>query len=196
MNIQLTDSSVADKKPSALIRFLKEINTPMIPEKKTALVWFKTNLRLRDNECLFNAVAENDQVVPFYCLDDNLFQTTVFGFKKAGDFRLKFLKESLQQLDEDLRKAGSGLMLLNGTPEKEISKLAKELGAQRIYAEKEVAPEELSTQKKVIDKLVNLNCSFSTFECRNLFHTTDLPFSIDQLPDVFTAFSKKYRENN
>ncbi|MBB5635004.1 deoxyribodipyrimidine photolyase [Pedobacter cryoconitis] len=50
-----------------------------MPEKRIALVWFKTNLRLRDNECLFNAVAENDVVIPFYCLDDYLFQTTKPG---------------------------------------------------------------------------------------------------------------------
>lgn len=162
-----------------------------MPEKKTALVWFKTNLRLQDNECLFNAVAQNDEVIPFYCLDDHFFQTTKFGFKKSGDFRLQFLKESLQQLDQELRGVGSGLVLLNGSPENEIYKLAKELGAQIIYAEKEIAPEELDTQKNVADKLIDLNCAFSTFECRNLFHSTDLPFSIERLPDVFTAFRKK-----
>jgi len=162
----------------------------MMPEKKIALVSFKTNLRLRDNECLFTAVLENDIVVPFYCLDDHLFQTTAFQFKKAGAFRLKFLKESLQQLDQDLRAVGSGLVLVKGNPEEEILKLVKEYGAQRIYAEKEAAPEELITQKKVTDKLLSLNCSFSTFECRNLYHADDLPFSLEQLPDVFTAFRK------
>ena len=161
-----------------------------MPEKKIALVWFKTNLRLGDNECLFNAVAENDIVIPFYCLDNHLFQMTAFKFRKAGHFRLNFLKESLQQLEQDLRKVGSGLVLVKGSPEEEIFKLVKRYGAQRIYAEKEVAPEELSTQKKVTDKLFSLNCSFSTFDCRNLFHADDLPFSLELLPDVFTAFRK------
>jgi len=162
-----------------------------MPEKKIALVWFKTNLRVTDNECLFNAVSENDQVIPFYCLDDQLFQTTKLGFKKAGGFRLQFLKESLQQLDQDLRKAGSGLVLLNGNPEKEICRLAKELGAQRIYAEKEVAPEELSTQQILTNALDNLDCKMLTFECRNLLHSSDLPFTVAQLPEVFTDFRKK-----
>ncbi|OKS87415.1 DASH family cryptochrome [Mucilaginibacter polytrichastri] len=159
--------------------------------KKIALVWFKTNLRLQDNECLAKAVAENDLIVPFYCMDDELIGTSKFGFKKTGDFRLKFLKESLQQLDEELRSAGSGLVLLNGISEKVIFKLAKEQGAQRIYAEKEVAPEELNTQQKVAGELSKLNCTFSTFECRNLLHSVDLPFPIGQLPDVFTEFRKR-----
>ena len=79
--------------------------------KKTALVWFKTNLRLRDNECLFKALAENDLVISFYCLDDKGLSTNQYGFKKAGDLRFQFLKKSLQQLDKDLRDAGSGLVL-------------------------------------------------------------------------------------
>ena len=159
--------------------------------KKIALMWFKTNLRLRDNECLFKAMAENDEVIPFYCFDDLLFQTTKFGFKKAGNFRFRFLKESLLQLDEDLRKAGSGLLLLRGKPGKEIFRLAKECGAQSLYAEKEVAPEELSTAKEVACELLKLNCAFLTFECRNLFHSADLPFPIAQLPDIFTEFRKR-----
>jgi len=163
----------------------------LMPVKKIAIVWFKTNLRLRDNECLSMAVAENDEIIPVYCLDDNLFQTNSFGLKKAGDMRLKFLKESLQQLDEDLRNAGSGLLLLNGIPGAEIIRLVKESGAHRIYAEKEVAPEELSTAKAIKMELEKMNCSFFEFECRNLFHSADLPFSIAQLPDVFTEFRKK-----
>ena len=159
--------------------------------KTTALIWFKTNLRLRDNECLIKALAENDDVIPFYCLDDKLFQTTNLGFKKAGDFRLKFLKESLLQLDADLRKLGSGLLLIKGVPEQEIARLVEEQGAQSIYAEKEVAPEELRTVTKVKAELLQLNCSFLEFECRNLFHTKDLPFNIAQLPDIFTDFRRK-----
>ena len=159
--------------------------------KKTALVWFKTNLRLRDNECLFKAIAENEEVIPFYCLDERLFEVTEFGFKKAGGFRIKFLIECLQQLDEDLRLAGSGLLLLKGKPETEIYRLAEKIGAQTLYSEKEVAPEELGIAAKVEKEMQKLNCNSLTFECRNMFHTADLPFLINQLPDIFTEFRKR-----
>lgn len=162
----------------------------MVPLKKTGLVWLKTNLRLRDNECLARALAENDEVVPFYCFDDSLLKTLACGSRKMGDFRLRFLKESLQQLDGDLRLAGSGLLFITGAPEKQIPELAKIYGAQSVYAEKEVAPEEVTLHAKVNDKLSALNCTLKTFECRNLFHSLDLPFPITQLPDIFTGFRK------
>lgn len=162
-----------------------------MPVKKTAIVWVKTNLRLRDNECLSKALAENDLVIPFYCLDRQLFSTSQYGFKKAGNFRFKFLKESLQQFDNDLQSVGSRLVLLHGIPEKEICKFAKEQNANVVYAEKEVAPEELGTQKKVADELSKLNCTYLTFECRNLLHSADLPFRLSALPEVFTDFRKQ-----
>jgi deoxyribodipyrimidine photo-lyase len=40
---------------------------------KTAIVWFKTDLRLEDNETLVKAIAQSDQIIPLYCFDDSQF---------------------------------------------------------------------------------------------------------------------------
>ena len=62
---------------------------------KTTIVWFKTDLRIADNETLTKAITQSEQIVPVYCLDDAHFETTVYGFKKTGSFRAQFLLESL-----------------------------------------------------------------------------------------------------
>jgi deoxyribodipyrimidine photo-lyase len=49
---------------------------------KTAIVWFKTDLRLYDNEALVKAIAQGEKVLPVYCFDDADFVTTRYGFKK------------------------------------------------------------------------------------------------------------------
>ena len=54
---------------------------------KNALVWFKTDLRLHDNETLVRAVEQSDEIIPVYCFDESHFKTTEFGFKKTGNFR-------------------------------------------------------------------------------------------------------------
>ena len=66
---------------------------------KTALVWFKTDLRLHDNETLIKAIAQSEFIIPVYCFDESHFTTTDFGFKKTGSFRTEFLLESLIDLD-------------------------------------------------------------------------------------------------
>jgi len=40
---------------------------------KTIIVWFKTDLRLHDNETLVKAIAQGEAIVPIYCFDDSHF---------------------------------------------------------------------------------------------------------------------------
>ena len=73
---------------------------------KRAIVWFKTDLRLHDNETLIKAIAQSDEIIPVYCFDDTQFQITEYGFQKTGSFRAKFLLESVANLDKNLRELG------------------------------------------------------------------------------------------
>lgn len=158
---------------------------------KTALVWFKTDLRIGDNEALVKAIAQSKEVIPVYCFDESHFETTEHGFKKTGSFRAQFLLESLQDLDVKLRELGSGLRIVQGKPEVEIPKLVQEYKVQKVFAKREVAFEEKQTEKKVELELFKLRCEFETVSTSTLYHAEDLPFSIKDIPDVFTNFRKK-----
>jgi len=158
---------------------------------KTALLWFKTDLRLEDNETLMKAMAQCKQLVPVYCFDEAHFETTSFGFKKTGTFRAQFLLESLQDLDKNLREIGSGLLILRGKPEVEIPKIVRLYKAQKVFAKREVAYEEKHTEQRVQNELWKLKCEMETFSTSTLYHAEDLPFSINNIPDVFTTFRKK-----
>ena len=163
---------------------------------KTSIVWFKTDLRLEDNETLVKAIAQSEQVIPVYCFDDSHFETTVYGFKKTGNFRAQFLLESLEDLDKNLRKLGSGLVILRGKPEIEIPKIVDQYKAQKVFAKREVAFEEKQTEKLVQAELFKLRCELETFSTSTLYHAEDLPFSIKDIPDVFTNFRKKTEKDS
>ncbi len=158
---------------------------------KTAIVWFKTDLRLTDNETLVKAILQNDAVIPVYCFDESHFETTEFGFKKTGNFRAQFLLESLVDLDKSLKGLGSGLLILKGKPEIEIPKIVKQYKVHRVYAKREVAYEEKQTEASVQAELWKMQCELLTFSSSTLYHAEDLPFSIKDIPDVFTNFRKK-----
>lgn len=157
----------------------------------TSVVWFKTDLRLHDNETLIKAITESDSIIPVYCFDEALFGTTKFGFQKTGSFRAQFLLESLEDLDRNLRALGSGLVILKGKPEEEIPKLVKQHKATKVFAKREVAFEERNTEQKVQEALFKIKCDFESFSTSTLYHAEDLPFSIKDIPDVFTNFRKK-----
>lgn len=158
---------------------------------KRALVWFKTDLRLHDNETLVKAIATSDEIIPVYCLDEAQFQTTKYAFQKTGSFRAQFLLESIADLDKSLRELGSGLLIVKGNPKVEIPKIAQKYKAYKVYAKREVAYEERQTDALVQSELFKLRCEFETLSTSTLYHAEDLPFSVRDIPDVFTNFRKK-----
>lgn len=157
---------------------------------KTAIVWFKTDLRVTDNEALCKAIAENDHIIPVYCFDDSHFETTSYGFKKTGNLRTQFLLESLTDLDKNLRQLGSGLIILRGKPEEELPKIVELNRSRKLYAKREVAYEEKQTERLVQKALNKVHCELDTFSTSTLYIAEDLPVSIKNIPDVFTVFRK------
>lgn len=158
---------------------------------RTIVVWFKTDLRLHDNETLVKAIAQGDSIIPVYCFDEAHFNNSEYGFQKTGSFRAQFLLESLIDLDNNLRELGSGLVILKGKPEVEIPKIVSQYKANKVVAKREVAFEERQTESKVQEALFKVKCEFQTFSTSTLYHAEDLPFSIKDIPDVFTNFRKK-----
>ena len=158
---------------------------------KRSIVWFKSDLRLQDNETLIKAIAQSDEIIPVYCFDDSHFTTTEFGFSKTGSFRAQFLLESLIDLDTNLRAIGSGLIIIKGKPEIEIVNLAIKHEVYKVFAKEEVAFEEIQTQNLVEKELLKINCQLETFDTSTLYHEQDLPFAIKDIPDVFTNFRKR-----
>jgi deoxyribodipyrimidine photo-lyase len=163
---------------------------------KKAIVWFKTDLRLHDNETLVKAIAQNDQIIPVYCFDETQFEETEYGFKKTGSFRAQFLLEAVADLDKNLRALGSGLMVLKGKPEIEIPKVVSHYKANKLYAKREVTFEEKQTEQLVQTELWKQQCEMLTFSTSTLYHAQDLPFSIKDIPDVFSNFRKKVEKES
>ena len=163
---------------------------------KTAIVWFKTDLRIEDNETLVKAIAISENIIPVYCFDESHFETTTYGFKKTGSFRAQFLLESLYDLDSKLRTLGSGLRIVKGKPEEEIPKIVKQYNANKVVAKREVAFEEKRTEALVQEALFKIKCELETFSTSTLYHAEDLPFSIKDIPDVFTNFRKKTEKDS
>jgi deoxyribodipyrimidine photo-lyase len=158
---------------------------------KKAIVWFTKDLRVHDNAVLNEAIHYFDEVFPIYCLEEAHFGNTPYGFQKTGKFRKRFLKESLLNLNENLKALGSGLVFLKGKPEMAIKEFASKHKVEKVFAMFQIAPEERAVQQSVKAVLQSIDCKFEAIPNQALFWAKDLPFSISQAPDVFTTFRNK-----
>ena len=60
-------------------------------KQKRAIVWFRNDLRLHDNEALTEALRNAEEIMPVYIFDERVFGgETQFGFPKTGRFRCQF----------------------------------------------------------------------------------------------------------
>ncbi|KAL5074261.1 hypothetical protein RYX36_013245 [Vicia faba] len=173
----------------------------------TAIVWFRNDLRVLDNEALYKAWLSSQTILPVYCVDPRLFATTYhFGFQKTGALRAQFLVECLADLRKNLMNRGLNLLIQLGKPEDVIPSLAKAYGAHTVYAQKETCSEELNVERSVSRCLqqvgepsdesvggarsLNNHPKLEFVWGTTMYHRDDLPFDVTCLPDVYTQFRK------
>ena len=156
------------------------------------LVWFRIDLRVQDNNSLFEASKNKKNTIGVYCLDPRQFETNKHGFKKTEKFRAKFLLETLRDLKKNLADLNIPLYILHDIPEKAIPELIDKHVISNLFLQKEWTPDEVLINNKVKEN-INLNDVkwLETYD-QFLFHPNDIPYvSFDKIPEVFTEFRKK-----
>lgn len=167
-------------------------------------MWFRNDLRVLDNEALFNAWISSSSILPVYCFDPRIFSsdTHLFSFPKTGALRAQFLIECVTDLKKNLMKRGINLLIKHGKPEDILPSLVKTYGVHTVYAHKETCSEELNVERllerrlrQVVPSSIEGKSSNPTVKLKliwgsTMYHIDDLPFNSTCLPDVYTQFRK------
>lgn len=95
---------------------------------RTAIVWFRNDLRVHDHPALMAAIAAADRIVPLF-----IFNQALLTGKHASANRNRFLVECLQDLQSSLQKIGGDLLIRSGEPKEVLSKLIEETGASELH---------------------------------------------------------------
>jgi deoxyribodipyrimidine photo-lyase len=157
-----------------------------------AIVWFRNDLRLHDNEALIQAMNVSDEILPIYVFDERVFTgKTSFGFSKTAVFRTKFIIESVTELRKRLVEKGSNLLVRVGKPEEIISEIAGSYKSSWVYCNRERTHEEVLVQDSLEKNLWELGQELVFTRGKMLYYTSDLPFPIMHTPDIFTSFRKE-----
>jgi len=157
----------------------------------TAVVWFRDDLRVRDNPTLADAVAAADRVVPVYTFDPERRGESEYGPAKHAPHRSRFRREAVVDLREALRERGGDLLVRTGRPEDVVPAVADEAGADAVFAGTKPATEELSTERAVRDGLAESGVDLERRWTHTLYHLADLPTPYDAIDDTFTPWRKE-----
>jgi deoxyribodipyrimidine photo-lyase len=159
---------------------------------KKAIIWFRGDLRIHDNESLIEAVNAADHLYPVYVFDERVFHgKTSFGFRKTGIHRARFIIESIHNLRKRLIQKGSNLIVRIGKPEEVLYDLAREWKTSWIFCNRERTYEEVKVQDALERNLWSIGQEVRYNRGKMLYYTSDLPFPVTHTPETFTAFRKE-----
>jgi deoxyribodipyrimidine photo-lyase len=109
----------------------------------SVLLWFRLDLRLRDNPALAAAAATGSAIIPVFVWSPEDAEVCAPGAASRW-----WLHQSLQRLDVSLRKRGSQLIVRRGPATETLAALAREAGAQQIFCNRVYEPAALRLERK------------------------------------------------
>jgi deoxyribodipyrimidine photo-lyase len=160
--------------------------------KRRAIVWFRQDLRLHDNEALTTALRMAEEVVPVYIFDERVFLgETRFGLPKTGRHRARFILESVTDLQANIQSLGGKLLVRVGRPESILAEISQQVKASWVICNRERTQEEVLVQDGLEQKLWGMGVELLYTRGKMLYHTQDLPVPVQHTPDIFTQFRKE-----
>jgi deoxyribodipyrimidine photo-lyase len=144
-----------------------------------ALVWFRRDLRVQDHAALHHALNAHRRV---HCVF--VFDRTILDPLPRCDRRVEFILRAVEEVDAALRAMGGALIVRHGDPREEIPRLAGELGAAAVYANRDYEPSAIARDAEVNRRLAAADCQLLDFKDQVVFERDELmtqggtPFSV------------------
>lgn len=111
---------------------------------RTAIHWFRRDLRITDNTALKACSSFADRVIPVYIASE--WQSS---HRWTGPHRQQFLCGSLEALDQNLRAIGGRLIIRQGGAVAELESLVRETKAEAIFFNRDPDPFGREVEKEV-----------------------------------------------
>lgn len=107
-----------------------------MPAYRTALFWFRRDLRLEDNAGLYYALRSAGRVHCAFVYDREILD----GLRTRADRRVEFIHGCVGALDAALRARGGGLIARHEASREAIPRLAARLGVDAVFANGDYEP--------------------------------------------------------
>ena len=156
------------------------------PSPKPIVMWFRQDLRLRDNPALVHAAETKKPIIFLFVLDE-----VSDGVRPYGAAQKWWLHHSLVSLSEDIERLGGKLTLRSGPAEQIIDEIAKTSGADKIVWNRRYGEGEQSVDRAVKR---NFDGEAKSFAGVLMHEPTQVRTGADKPYKVYTPFWRKFNE--
>ncbi len=149
------------------------------------VVWFRRDLRLKDNAALYHALRENKDVVGLFIFDTAILDR----LEDKQDRRVEFIYQAITQLKTDLESLGSSLVVLLGNP----TALFTRCSPSAVYTNHDYEPYAIARDEAVKTILGQKGIAFKTFKDQVIFEKEEVVKDDGKPYTVFTPYSRKWK---
>ena len=157
---------------------------------KISIFWFRRDLRLHDNAALYHALKSGNPVLPIFIFDKNILDK----LEDKKDRRVEFIHNNVSEIQAELQKMGSTLLVKYGVPEDIFPALLEEYEVSGIYTNHDYEPYAHTRDGSVREYANSEGTEFYTFKDQAIFEKNEILSGAGTPYTVFTPYSRKWKE--
>ncbi|MCX6319309.1 MAG: deoxyribodipyrimidine photo-lyase [Bacteroidetes bacterium] len=158
------------------------------------IYWFRRDLRLHDNAALYHALKAGKPVLPLFIFDRNILdELHTVDEKLTTDRRVEFIHLALQDMQRQLVKLGSSLVVRYGKPADVFTDLLNEYQVEQVFTNHDYEPYAKQRDQQIAELLEKNGAAFHTFKDQVILEKNEVLKDDGKPYTVFTPYSRKWK---
>lgn len=154
------------------------------------LFWYRRDLRINDNAGLYHALKSGKPVLPLFIFDTEILDK----LEDRDDARVTFIYQSLAELNQELKKYGSSVLIKNSLPKEAFAAILEEYNIDTVFTNHDYEPYAKQRDEEINQLLAAKGSKLCTYKDQVIFDREEI-MKADGTPyTVFTPYSRKWKE--
>lgn len=160
----------------------------MKTQETISLFWFRRDLRIIDNNGLYEALKSGDTILPIF-----IFDTDIIEELEPDDARVSFIYKRLTIINNTLSKYSSSVHIEHGKPIDVFEKICKQYRVNSVFTNRDYEPYAIQRDRAVRDFLSKQQIPLYDYKDQVIFEAHEV-MKKDGLPyTVFTPYKNRWR---
>lgn len=155
---------------------------------KISIFWFRRDLRLDDNAALYHALQEEHPVLPLFIFDSEILN----DLTDMSDARVQFIHNQLTEIQHELQKIGSGVLVKHGKPKEIYQRLLQKYDIQSVFTNRDYEPYAIHRDQNIAELLQLNGIDFFDFKDQVIFEKNEILTGDNQPYKVFTPYKNNW----
>ncbi|HEY4326548.1 MAG TPA: deoxyribodipyrimidine photo-lyase [Mucilaginibacter sp.] len=160
----------------------------MDEKSPVSVFWFRRDLRIDDNAGLYHALKGSLPVLPIFIFDKEILNQ----LQDKDDPRVTFIYKTIKELDSNLRKHGSNLLVIYDKPADAWRKLLIDYNIKAVYSNHDYEPYAQQRDNETAVFLSKRNIAFKTYKDQVIFERNEVIKEDGSPYTIYTPYNRKW----